>query len=1099
MSEVSGVEEILHQGERLEKEYDWLGSAESYEKALDLLPQDDFLRMREIHERLGYAFYRAAFQSESNNEFEQMMRRAVEEFEKTRQFSRKMSGAKMPRGARCDAMISYIHYWLAMDAPERKNMLDECLGTEKEALKTYEENGDKLGIGETCIELAEFLSDRLDLELDIRIRETILNEALNLGEKAIRIFSEAGNEQELAKAYCIASVNCYDAAMSLRSEAKRKECEQRAFEYAKETIKISEKIGDKYLLSRSTSCLGSIEIDLGGGVEVGADLLKKALQYCNETNDHRIMSEAFDGLAFSTSFSLFLVEDLEVFREKSRKCQEHASKAINYNIRVNCSRGIFHSYAYGYVANLSALASTETKLEARRELLNKAATFGKEGLEHAQRLGSTHAIFHVSSELARTLYDLSTMHTGAEKRQLLVEAMTLGEKAIHYTEQLRPTYALPQSLPYEALALMMLELSKLEERKEKRRELLEEAVSRMETCIGLLQKHVVSFPSRRELFAVLGRFQTELGSILDQLYQVTAEKEALGKLAETYQSAAQSNRKAELASRVAEAYWHSAVIYDRLGQYLESSHNFESASKEYELSAQNTPQLNSFYTEYAAYMEAWSWVEKAKHNHERDEYGHSRDCYEKAATALNSSKSWAYLVPNYSAWAYLEQAEDLSRNDKSEEAIHAFTEAATLFSQARKSLEARSEGMTSAKEKEMALKLIEASNIREEYCLARIFIEEAKNLYTSGDCVSSAEKYGLAAEKLDRIAQIIEIEAELKDLHPMIHMCQAWQKMSVADEMSDATLYAEASALFAKVKESSVKKRTAMLAAGNSSMCKALELGAKYKSTRNVILYYEAKHYMESASDYYMDAGFGNESTWVNATEALFDAYFYMGKAETEADHRDKTKFYGLVEGYLDRSGKLFNKAGYTKKAGDVLKTLERVKDKREFALSLDNVLVAPAVTSSTASITAPTPSHEEAVGLERFEHADIQANLVLNAREVKVGEDLSMRIDLVNAGKGYALLIKVEEIAPQGFEVKEAPELYRIEDSCLNMRGKRLSPLKTEEVKLTLKPMTRGVFPVKPRILYLDETGKYKFHEPEPVTITVKELGIKGWLKGER
>jgi hypothetical protein len=55
------------------------------------------------------------------------------------------------------------------------------------------------------------------------------------------------------------------------------------------------------------------------------------------------------------------------------------------------------------------------------------------------------------------------------------------------------------------------------------------------------------------------------------------------------------------------------------------------------------------------------------------------------------------------------------------------------------------------------------------------------------------------------------------------------------------------------------------------------------------------------------------------------------------------------------------------------------------------------------------------------------------------------------------------------------------------------------EEVKLVLKPRVQGVFPLKPTILYLDENGKYKSHEPEPVTITVKELGIKGWIKGER
>lgn len=66
-------------------------------------------------------------------------------------------------------------------------------------------------------------------------------------------------------------------------------------------------------------------------------------------------------------------------------------------------------------------------------------------------------------------------------------------------------------------------------------------------------------------------------------------------------------------------------------------------------------------------------------------------------------------------------------------------------------------------------------------------------------------------------------------------------------------------------------------------------------------------------------------------------------------------------------------------------------------------------------------------------------------------------------------------------------------------MKGKRLDPLKMEEVKLVLTPKVQGEFPLKPTILYLDENGKYKTHEPEPVTITVRELGIKGWLKGEK
>ena len=168
-------------------------------------------------------------------------------------------------------------------------------------------------------------------------------------------------------------------------------------------------------------------------------------------------------------------------------------------------------------------------------------------------------------------------------------------------------------------------------------------------------------------------------------------------------------------------------------------------------------------------------------------------------------------------------------------------------------------------------------------------------------------------------------------------------------------------------------------------------------------------------------------------------------------------------------------------------------------AISLTEVLHAPTIISTTAAFTTPQPTGEEAVGSERFEHADVQANLIIPRKELKVGESLDVELEFVNAGKGSAVLTKVTEIVPKGFEVVEKPENCRIEESHINLRGKRLDPLKTKGMKLVLKPTLQGTFALKPTVLYLDENGKYKSHEPEPVTIVVKELGIKGWLKGER
>jgi len=128
---------------------------------------------------------------------------------------------------------------------------------------------------------------------------------------------------------------------------------------------------------------------------------------------------------------------------------------------------------------------------------------------------------------------------------------------------------------------------------------------------------------------------------------------------------------------------------------------------------------------------------------------------------------------------------------------------------------------------------------------------------------------------------------------------------------------------------------------------------------------------------------------------------------------------------------------------------------------------------------------------------ADIQTNLILRAKEVNVGEDFSLEMEMINAGEAPALLIKIENLIPERFRLIKEPEVYRVEGRHLNMKGKRISSLNTLEVKLILRPLAKGVFPLNPRILYLDEDGKHKSHEPEPVTITVKELGISGWIRG--
>jgi hypothetical protein len=214
-----------------------------------------------------------------------------------------------------------------------------------------------------------------------------------------------------------------------------------------------------------------------------------------------------------------------------------------------------------------------------------------------------------------------------------------------------------------------------------------------------------------------------------------------------------------------------------------------------------------------------------------------------------------------------------------------------------------------------------------------------------------------------------------------------------------------------------------------------------------------------------------------------------MNQAERELDQQKKAKQYQMAENLLELSTESFTKAKQPEKTAQVQQILKTVREEKALAGSLTEVMHAPSVTSSTFSFTAPSPTSESSVGLENFEHANVQANLVTHVKEVKIGESFCLSVEFVNAGKEPALLLRVDDFVPSDFVVVKKPEIYRIEESCLNMKGKQLAPLKLVEVKLTLQPSKKGEYHLNPIVHYLDEHGQNKSLQLKTVEIKVEEV----------
>jgi len=1095
------VEEILHQAERSEKLYEWLEATESYLKALRGLSGDDFSHKGDVTERLGYAFFRSAFQAENNDEFRDRMNQAVTAYESTKGCYDGLSEAvKRPRILRSEAMISFIGYWLAVEVHEKKKLIDECRALASEVLKAFEKTGNSLEYGKTFNQFSRSIDFSYCLEWDGQTRERILIDAARCGELAIKSLSTFKDDTQLARAYVKTADYLYALGYGFLSHDEREKIVGKARGYWQKAREVSE----EGAMLEVASVLYGLNLECSEGTNEALKIYEKTLEYGKKARDDFIIGRALDMLSYHTAWSRYFVFDQDERVKLREKTMQYATEA-----RHRYSNVSFISPGYGllWVESPDAeyyvmLSASETDLDKRRELLGKAIEAGPNLLERAEKSGYPDAIWYAHHVMGRIFASSASLETNSQvKRKLLEDALQHWTEALGVITRIGPFMHWERGIAQSSIGKMKAELADLTLDSDAKRKIFLEAITAVEDGVRLLAEGVVSIEKRGPTgtYGVLAYGQDQLGLLLKRAYDLTNKKDYLEKAIEAFEEAASYAQKLDLMSWIAEYYWKAARTYDALGDHLKASESFELASGNYKSAAEKTRQLKDFYLDHAAYMQAWSEIEKAKHNHERQEYGPAKEHFEKAAELHRSLKKWGYLEPNYSAWAQVEHAEELSRKEECEEALKALQSAANLFLETRKSVHAQLSSIEDIDEKQMATGIIKASALRKEYCDARIAIEEAKILDKKGDHFASSRKYSTAAEAFEKIYQTLDSEQERKEFRPMISLSRAWEKMMLGDAKASPESYSEASALFEQASKESDTERAGFLALGHSRFCRALEAGTKFTEKKDQALYAAFMENLENASNYYVRAGFRTVSEYAKATRLLFDAYVHMDNAQKEVDPEKKTKLYAMADRILQTSAGSFMKAEHPEKREQVLRLLEKVKEEQELALSLSDVLHAPSIVSMTTAFASPTPTKEEAVGSERFEHADVQANLFVRQKELKIGEDLSVELELVNAGKGFALLTKVTEIIPKGFEVTEKPETFRVEDSFINLKGKRLDPLKTEEVKLVLKPTLQGTFSLKPTVLYLDENGKYKSHEPEPVTITVKELGIKGWLKGER
>ena len=1099
MSSDLGKGILFKRAKKQEQKGNWFEAAKSYEKALQSESRTTLFAGR-IWERIGFCYNRASRQARDPKEFKKLRQQAVKAYKSAAGFFEREDDLKNKgKSAQCSMTAEYLRSWLASSPSEKRKTLDECRTLGKKSLEAYKKAGDKLNYGKTSNDLLLCLYERLRLASDWREMRNISQEGIDYAKKALAVLSKLDDKRELLQAFSNASLHSYYAANISEQDEERKELIQQSLGYSDKALELSKEVDEPFLSAMANwgaaLCTLFFTEKISSSLEYAEEMLRQGVI----ARDNYLQGVASNLLALVTYWIFEKEEDLDKKKEEYEKIIRYAEDAVRYLQLVTQDFDIaeayqLHAEGYSYLAR-----DVATSLEEKRVMSKKAVEIGRKGLQHAFRSGSPDATGSTLHALSKALHFYSKIETQKkEKKMLLEEALTHRQEYNKIVEQAIPFYHWSIGVGKNYEGLIKAELARVETDRDKEIALLESAASDMKEGVARCKKWNSSHPVPH-FIASAATFEYEFGGILEELYSLTEDRKNLTTAIEAYKNATKNFKKADLPSRAAECYWKTARNQDHLGMHRKAAKNFESASTEYMAAAPKIPHFGDFYLDYATYMKAWSEIERAKSAHKNEEYGVATKHYRKTANLLKQSELWNYLSLNFLAWSLLEQAEDLSRKQKVDKALDTFEEAAGLFNEANEAFLEEIDKIQTRDEKEKAVELGKASVRRKDYCLARVNVEEARDFDQKGDYAASAERYDLAATTFERLLKRTETTTERNEMQMIAYMSRAWQMMKMADEKDSPELFRKASELFLKAKEYSTKRTTTLLASGNSAFCKALEFGTKFEATRDREGYSGVKKFLASAANYYLKAGFENASLWTSATEILFDAYNYVSRAEMEVTPEKKIKIFLLAEKCLERSAGLYETAGYMGKRDEVLNLLKTVKEKREFATSLRELLTAPSDASSTSMISAPSSTVEEPVGLSKFEGVFVQANLIVGKREVVFGESLRLEIHVANLGKSAAFLTGVEGLIPEGFDLIEKPLKGIIEDGYLNLRRSKLAALETEEIQITFKPRKKGEFVFKPRIHYRNEAGEQKSCELEQVAITVKEIGIRRWLKGPR
>ncbi|MFX0133064.1 MAG: hypothetical protein ACFFDN_05400 [Candidatus Hodarchaeota archaeon] len=438
---------------------------------------------------------------------------------------------------------------------------------------------------------------------------------------------------------------------------------------------------------------------------------------------------------------------------------------------------------------------------------------------------------------------------------------------------------------------------------------------------------------------------------------------------------------------VGSGYINLAQIEDRLGNFLSAAQNYEMAVNSFDQAFMTLTysKLGKKIEKLKSYVNAWNLIEIAKSYHTREDHINAQLNYEKACEILGKIREYRYESSFYSAWAVLEEAENLSKKGKHQDSANKYQESRSNFEKAIENLNSYLGKRKSPEDQEKISKLIQVAEIRERYCTARQNIETARLEGKKGNHLFAAELYNKSSILFENLCQKFRIKREKDELTAIFNLCKAWEYMEQAEGEQNPSLYAKASEVFEKSSNIFPESRMKKLSIGNSLYCSALECGFLFDNSSDleekINFYKKIKMYLRESSKNYQLGGFEQDAKWALATSTFFDGIWHLIQSDNETEFSKKDQYLKMGINYFNSALEIFEKAGYEQKREEILNYIKMIEEEKEILTSVLSVIEKPAISASSIGISAPSCPVEisSSVNIGEMQQTDLQTESELN------------------------------------------------------------------------------------------------------------------------